>query len=202
MRTLVFALVASLLVPLSTLSSQQQSSIEPGARVRVKLECTESYTPPPTIMLRTICPTHTGTVTALAADSIILETGAVRTRTAVPIASVTRLEVSQWRKSFGFGKGMLYGLLIGGGGGALVGALYGTQEDIECGLGDHLDGPCPELKALFGVVLAGVPGTVIGGVVGALVKTEGWEEVPLDRLRVRFAPQRDGRFAVGLSFAF
>jgi hypothetical protein len=38
--------------------------------------------------------------------------------------------------------------------------------------------------------------------VGALIKTDRWEEVPLDRLRVSFAPKRDGRFTVGFRIAF
>jgi len=42
---------------------------------------------------------------------------------------------------------------------------------------------------------------VVGAITGAFIKTDRWEEVPLDRLQVSFAPQRDG-FAVGLSVAF
>ena len=36
----------------------------------------------------------------------------------------------------------------------------------------------------------------------ASIKTDRWEEVPLDRLRVSFAPQRDARFALGFSVSF
>jgi hypothetical protein len=42
---------------------------------------------------------------------------------------------------------------------------------------------------------------LIGAGIGALLGGERWEEVPLDRLRVSFAPRRDG-FALGLSVSF
>jgi hypothetical protein len=57
-----------------------------------------------------------------------------------------------------------------------------------------------ELAAAIGVF--GGAGAIVGSVVGALVKSERWEEVPLDRLRVSIAPQRDGRFALGMSVVF
>ena len=34
------------------------------------------------------------------------------------------------------------------------------------------------------------------------IKTEHWEEVPLERLRVSLAPQRNGRFELGMLVAF
>jgi hypothetical protein len=45
-------------------------------------------------------------------------------------------------------------------------------------------------------------GAAVGLVVGAFTKTDRWEEVPLDRLRVSIVPQRDGRFALGVSVSF
>ena len=35
-----------------------------------------------------------------------------------------------------------------------------------------------------------------------LIKTDRWEAVPLDRLRVGLAPQRDGRLMLGFSAGF
>jgi hypothetical protein len=51
-------------------------------------------------------------------------------------------------------------------------------------------------------VIGAGAGLVIGGVVGSLIKTERWEEIPLDQLRVSVAPQGEGRFAVGLTVRF
>ena len=49
-------------------------------------------------------------------------------------------------------------------------------------------------------------GTVAGLIAGAVIKTDCWtdcwEAVPLERLRVSLAPQRDGRFALGFSVSF
>ncbi len=42
----------------------------------------------------------------------------------------------------------------------------------------------------------------MGAMTGSFIKADRWEEVPLDQLRVSFAPERDGRFAFGLSVAF
>ena len=55
---------------------------------------------------------------------------------------------------------------------------------------------------LIGGAGLGALGAGIGAIVGALIKTDRWEEVPLDRLRVSFVPQRGGRFALGLSVRF
>ena len=57
----------------------------------------------------------------------------------------------------------------------------------------------------------GALGGIVGGFVGHNIKTERWEEVPLEcrfcrvikqRLRVSLALQRDGRFALGFSIRF
>jgi hypothetical protein len=37
---------------------------------------------------------------------------------------------------------------------------------------------------------------------GTLLKTDRWEEVPLDRLRVSYDPHKHGRFALGLAYSF
>jgi len=41
-----------------------------------------------------------------------------------------------------------------------------------------------------------------GGIVGYFIKTDRWEEIPLERLRVSLTPQRDGGFALGFSVRF
>ena len=52
----------------------------------------------------------------------------------------------------------------------------------------------------FGIGFAG--GALIGVAIGGFIKSDRWEEVPLDRLRVSVAPQVDGRFALGFSVGF
>jgi hypothetical protein len=45
-------------------------------------------------------------------------------------------------------------------------------------------------------------GAGVGALIGTAIKTERWQEVPLDRVRVSFGPQRNGRFGFGLSVSF
>jgi len=45
-------------------------------------------------------------------------------------------------------------------------------------------------------------GAVAGGIVGYFIKTDRWEEIPLEGLRVSLAPQPDGGFALGFSVRF
>ena len=68
-------------------------------------------------------------------------------------------------------------------------------------MGKALLGTAPpeaELAAVAGALL----GAGVGAVVGYFIKTDRWEEISLDRLRVSFAPQRDGGFVLGLSVEF
>jgi hypothetical protein len=109
--------------------------------------------------------------------------------------SVSSLEVSRG-KSSQFGKGLLIGLVVGGGGGAMVGAIAGASGSF-C-IDTCLDaGSGAAAGAFFGIL----PGLVVGAVAGALTETDRWEAVPLDRLRVSYAPRRDG-FAFGMRVAF
>ena len=59
-----------------------------------------------------------------------------------------------------------------------------------------------EELAIVGAVLLGLGGIVVGAVTGAFIKTDRWEEVPLDRLHLQVAPQGDGRFGLGASVRF
>jgi MFS family permease len=107
----------------------------------------------------------------------------------LPLASVTRLEVSRGRKSH-----TLIGLGIGFIGGAAIGGLVATGFDEGGGdWGNYF---------LVGAAIGGAAFGAIGAGIGALVKSDRWEEVPLDQLRVSLVPQRDGRFALGLSVSF
>ncbi len=194
MRVLIAALTASLIVPPSLLSGQQPLPLESGERVRMVYDCGNA------VMYsggrRINCTDTEANVTAMTNDSIILAVDERTTPFAVPLASVTSLEVVRGQKRRA-GRGALIGLGIGAGAGAIGGAIAeaaGEQFCIDtCGSG----GVITLVSAAFG----GLSGLVIGTAVGAFIKTDHWEEVPLDRLRVSFAPQRD-RFAFGLRVTF
>ena len=174
----------------SILSAQPQQAVAVGERVRVShchSEVLNSGRP------RHVCERTVGTVSALSTDTGTLRVEGEATELAFALNSVTSLELSRGRESWGWWKGGLLGF-VGGGviglfiGGAVVGAS--DCDDWAC-LG-------PFFSGLF--VGADV-GLLSGAAIGGLIKTERWDEAPLDRLRLSFAPRQDG-IAVGLSVSF
>jgi len=183
MRTVLSLAALPLLIPLQSITAQQAPSIETGSRIRV--------TAP--------------TVGADKLAGVCVEVDATRLRVqaeeqvsplTISLADVTRLEVSQGRKSNAL-KGLGFGALIGGSIGAVLGLLASTGESYE----NPCEGNAPACAA-GGAAAFGVTGALVGLGIGALTKSERWEEVPLDRLRVNIVPQRDGRLALGLSVVF
>jgi hypothetical protein len=94
-------------------------------------------------------------------------------------------------------------LLVGG----VVGAFIGSASEKDCAQQPRFN-DLDFCSAFAGTATAGgaaagaLGGLVAGALIGRLVKTDRWQEVPLDRLRVSFEPQRDGRFGLGLSVKF
>ncbi len=105
------------------------------------------------------------------------------------IGSITRLDVHRGSRG-NAGLGALIGLPAG----ALIGAAIAAAVDQTA----DQEG----LIIAFGAGVGAAGGLLIGIVVGSLIKSDRWEPVPLDQLRVSFVPRRDGRFAFGLSVAF
>jgi hypothetical protein len=66
------------------------------------------------------------------------------------------------------------------------------DEDCFCSKGE---------VAAAGGAIGAAAGILIGSSIGAVIKTDRWEEVPLDQLRVSIVPRRDG-FALEISVAF
>ena len=118
-----------------------------------------------------------GTVAALESDTLTVQVEGRADQLALPLASVTSLEVSRGRKS-NIAKGAGIGLLAGGASGALFG-IVGCAAD-----------PCeyPGAVVLFFGVFGGGLGLLTGLVVGAATSGERWEAVPLDGLRVSLTP--------------
>ncbi len=178
MRAVASALSLSMLVPLVSLSAQVQPPVETGARVRV--------TSPELGPGRSV-----GTCLELSEGHMSFAPEAGASPQSLHVDSLTALDVSRGRKS-NVGKGAAFGFLAG----ASLGALAGLT----------MDQSGPEVTAgqwaLMGAGVGGLVGLVVGLGVSPLIKTERWEEVPLDRLRVSVAPQRDRRLGIGLAVAF
>ena len=203
----IFVLVAILaFVPLA--SATAQVSIRPGARVRV--------THPPICPPDTICvgpsprQRSVGTFVAWKADTLVVQSNG--DTLSVPVDDlVTGLDVSRgWKRHTGEGVG--YGLVLGLVAGGFVGALTYEPppppppppcEGWFCGSGFGPDIDLGWVPRMFiGAGIGAGIGAVAGALVGFAIKTEQWEEAPLDRIRVSFAPQRDGRFGLGASVRF
>jgi hypothetical protein len=108
----------------------------------------------------------------------------------ISLTGVTRLEVSQGRKSNAL-KGLLIGSIVGVSTGVVVGLVVAEScwdHKVAC--------------AAAGTAVVGVTGALVGLGIGALSKSDRWEEIPLDRLQVSIVPQRDGRLGIGLSVVF
>ena len=111
-------------------------------------------------------------------------------RPSVPLSTVTRLEVSRGQRS-----NLGVGLFAGAGAGALVGLAICADPSV-CSVFDDND-----VKGKVIAFSAGV-GILAGAIVGHFIKTDRWEEVPLERLSVSLTPQRDGRLMLGFSVRF
>jgi hypothetical protein len=114
----------------------------------------------------------------------------------VPLASVERIEVSR-----GFVRGNTALTLAGAGIGTGVGIAVAVDALSEDCVGDLC-----ELNQLAVLAIAAHGHRNIRGLprlVGVpFFKHERWRKVPLDRLRVSFAPQPDGRFGFWASTTF
>jgi hypothetical protein len=118
---------------------------------------------------------HVGALQVLNADSIVMEDGLM-----FPMASITQLDVSRGRKSWALlGAGV--GLVVGAGLGGAIGAATGDEGGIAVG--------------------GGLVGFGLGTAIGAGIRSDRWDEVPLDRIRVSLV-QPDGRFGFGASVRF
>jgi hypothetical protein len=171
-------LVVLALVPFATLAAQEQPPpLEPGVRVRITA---------PDLGIEK----QQATFQALRGDTLVIMTD---TWMECPLSSVTRIDRYQGQKSWGWWKGALIGL----GAGATAGAIVGASEYEAGNCVRFNKGNC----AVIGAIVIGVPAALVGGVMAGTIKTDRWEEVPLDQLRVSFVPRREG-FTLGISVAF
>jgi hypothetical protein len=191
-RTVLFLSTALLMVPFASLLAQRRPPVGVGDRVRITHDGGTAATY--SDGRRIDCTDTEATVNGVTSDNITLALYGQGTPISVSFASMTSLEVDRGQRGR-VRRGMRMGLAIGGGGGALLGAIATPSE---CPMGPD---PCKAYGTAVGAIVGGMVGLVVGGVASAFIQTDRWEEVPLDRLRVSLAPKRDG-FAFGIRFAF
>ena len=188
MRSAAHVFTFLLLASTLRANAQQPPLVETGQRVRLSYDCrTRTLS---TGAAQTNCRRTSGTVTALRADTLILTVG--KLTASHPLSAVTRLEVSRGRKSK-----WLTGAAIGAPVGALAGVGILTLANGQWVCGDY------EVGGLCWVVVGAgtIGGGLLGALVGAIAKTERWEEASLNRLRVTILPQGH-RFGVRAALHF
>ncbi|MGH7541210.1 MAG: hypothetical protein ACRELC_09440 [Gemmatimonadota bacterium] len=165
---------ACVIVGPSTVAGQEPAELPPGSRVRV--------TAPPTVPVATV-----GTVAGWRPDSLLLDAPG-RGQLALPLPSVRRLEVRRGDRS-NVAIGGLVGLAVGGAAeAALVAAFCGP------------DSACTSDDVVESVALVALSAMLLGGGLGALIRTERWERVPLSRLSVEHGGGRAVRFGIAWNF--
>ncbi len=142
-----------------------------------------------------------GEVSSLGDDTVTLRLDESMALQPVPLASVERIEVSR-----GFARGNPVLILAGAAIGTAVGVAVAVpiwSEDCDEQAQVRVSCDLNHMGAVMAIIVHMSVGAIAGWLVGVpFFKTERWKQVPLDKLRVSFAPQRDGRFAFGLSVRF
>jgi hypothetical protein len=171
-----FGLFTILALASFTDATAQVLPLQPGQRVRV--------TAPALGILK-----QPGSFQAQHGDTLVVIADSVRH---YPLTSVTRLERYRGR-----GSAWATGLGVG----AIVGAMVGSGVGVAVAAGEDDPFISHEVIVAAGGVTGAVSGALVGLIVGGLIKTDKWEKVPLERLRVSVVAQRNG-FGLGASIAF
>ena len=185
-RLSIIPLAVLAFAPLTRVTAQEPPPVKVGDRVRVTV---------PDMGVRN----RDGTLQLLDADSLVMRPNGGPSRLVIPLASLTRFEVHRGEKSQ-TGKGAGIGFAIGAVGGIVFGVA--ASEGLKGSRTGICDEGCIPAAVAVGVVGFGGVGALLGALVGSSFKTDRWEEISLDQIRVSFVPQRDGRFAFGLSVRF
>lgn len=112
----------------------------------------------------------------------------------IPLSTISRVQVYDGQRSH-----TILGALIGAGAGlATWGVIESVDSEPEDGWFEGLDRTLSTLMAV--VLVAG--GTVTGGVVGTLITTDRWREVPKDQLQFSLTPMAGKRVGLSLTMRF
>lgn len=179
------------LIPPEALA-QQVTPLVPGTRVRVGVPTTADHRG-----WRISTVEHlTGIVAALRRDTLFVDVGG-STPTPVALSRVSTVEISHGTKS-NAGKGALIGGLVGA---ALGGIAISSACSAEI-LGQQAS--CNGGEVAGGIVVFGLGGAAAGALIGALIRSEGWQSIPLRDVRVQPSPVTgDGViFSASLRWAF
>jgi hypothetical protein len=177
---------------LTGIAQGQDPVLRPGSTIRLMAPCPpteQPAAPGPLAACR-----YQGTLVGMPADSLTIAAGHGTIH--LDRRAVTQLEISRGRRSqwlpgagVGFlaGAGITYLVLHQGGSTSLCdrSANQDAIGSLECG----------------GLtVLGGLAGAGLGAIIGGRFRSERWQDVPIERLRVSLVPRRG--VAVGLVMSF
>ena len=178
MPAIVVLVIATLVIPWSGLSGQDIPPIAPGTRVRITAPSAGADK-----LIGTVVPSPVDTLMVRPADRM--------TAVAIPLASVTRLEVRFGQKSH-----LLLGAAIGFVAGA---ASLGIGSAVDC---NQADSDCAKHQTVTLTALGGLSGGAVGALLGSFIHSDRWERVVLERMRVSLVPADGGRLRIGLMVGF
>lgn len=188
LRTTALVLVI-LSSPGSALAAQEEAP-RPGSRVRLTYPCGPSG--------RGAAETCrvAGELVSLREDTITVATA--ETTTSVGRTAISRLEVSRGQRSHRW-VGAGAGFVVGAGATWLV--LHSGGSTALCDRSANQDamagGECAGLT-----VLGGLAGAGLGYLVGALIRAERWQDMPVDRLRLGVVRRPGGAFGLAVTVPF
>jgi outer membrane lipoprotein SlyB len=133
-------------------------------------------------------------------DTLYLGSSEYSSRTiALPVASVTRVQVSRGKAPWAKRAGAVLGVVAGGAIGAAIGdaAVQDKCEDEPCTLGEALNSIGSPSGGEFGFLVGALLGGVLGSSIGDALTPERWESVWVDKVRVGVG--RRGGISVSLA---
>jgi hypothetical protein len=178
----IVVLSAALLLPDEVRPAEPDLPISVGRKIRLEA---------PTVFQGAV----QGTVIATDDSSLLINTEQ-QMPLRVSRQAVTRLEVVVGRR-----RNARKGLIIGAAAGAaLVGLVAATPKDSLCPPKELDVQECLDARSLF--LTAGVPILALEGAgIGALIKSDRWSSVPIDKAHVTVTPTRHG-LGLALSLRF
>ncbi len=165
----------------------QDAAALPGSRVRVWTEVNNKGHPSG--------PRTTGQITVYTTDSLVMDPAGAGGPLAMPLNSVSRMDISLGRRSRGMGalRGGSLGLIIGGVTGMALGFASGDDDSFLFNRWQD--------KAFILSVMLGTPSTLVGSIIGANRPGERWQRVPLPG-RVSISPSGRNSVAVSTGLRF
>jgi hypothetical protein len=158
-------------------AAEEPTTLAPGVRVRVSVAGSGER------LKGTVQSLEPGTLSVIGDD---------RHPVKIPRANITRLETG-WGRHGNAKKGFFIGGAFGLAGGLLACATVGSRSEYGGLLDDPEFANCDTTGERVAVPLAtGVVWGGLGALIGSLVKSERWVEMPIDRLRVSVGPSSRG----------